>query len=122
MAKKIDVSKNMDIVNIETEKKDIKISKSQKVNGEIVQFGSDNMYPSRISALIEQSQTASACASIYAKFISTPFADSVVGQTVIGYTPTGKQYTMTSLAKEIAESLAKFSGAYVLIAKNLAGK
>lgn len=112
----------MDIVNIETEKKDIRISKSQKVNGEIVQFGSDNMYPSRIASLIEQSQTASACANIFAKFIATPFEDSVVGQTVIGYTPTGKQYTMTKLVKEIAESISKFSGAYVLVAKNLAGE
>ena len=43
----------MDIVNIEIEKKDIKISKSQKVDGEIVQYGSDNLYPSRIASLIE---------------------------------------------------------------------
>ena len=112
----------MDIVNIETEKKDIKISKSQKVNGEIVQFGSDNMYPARIASLIEQSQTASACSSIFAKFIATPFTDSVVGQTIIGYTPTGKVYTMTKLVKEISESLAKYSGAYVLVSKNLAGE
>ena len=111
----------MDIVNIETEKKDIKISKSQKVNGEIVQYGSDNMYPSRIASLIEQSQTASACANIFAKFIATPFEDSTVGKTVIGYTPTGKQYTMTTLVKEIALSLSKYSGAYILVSKNLAG-
>ena len=111
----------MDIVNIETEKKDIKISKSQKVNGEIVQYGSDNAYPSRIASLIEQSQTASACANIFSKFIATPFVDGAVGATVIGYTPTGKQYSLATLVKEIAVSLAKYSGAYVLVSKNLAG-
>lgn len=112
----------MEVYNIEVPKKEIKISRSQKVNGDIVMYGADNHYPSRMQALIEQSQTASACANVYSKFIATSFVNENVGKTVIGHTVTGKRYTLNTLVKEIANSISKFNGAYILVNKNLLGE
>lgn len=110
------------IKSLEIDRKRIKVSRSQYVDGDIIVYGQDNTYPNDMDSLILQSQTAKACSQAYAKFLATGFVDENIGKTVVSYTTSGKKYTLKDLLKGIAISLSKFNGAYVLVNKNLAGE
>ncbi|MCQ2608771.1 MAG: hypothetical protein MJ197_08810 [Bacteroidales bacterium] len=107
----------MNFRNIDTPINKIAISRSQLTDGKIVKYGDDNNYPTIIASLIDNSQTAKACSNILSQFIASGFV-AEIGKTEVGKTFTGKAYTLNQLSQDIASSLSRFGGAFILCKKN----
>lgn len=102
--------------------KSIKISKAQSIKDNIVFYGDDNHYPIRYESLIDDSETAQLCVKTKTKFLATPFEDDAIGNTPVGRTWINRVYTLNQFVREIAASLSKNNGAYILVVRNLAGE
>lgn len=103
---------------LETEKKNIRVGKSQYLKDNIVFYGNDNKYPNILEALIDGSQTANICVNTFANFLSTGFVNKDLDTIEVGRTVTNKKYILKALVRDIAKSLAKFNGAYVAVTKD----
>lgn len=107
----------MRLLNKEIEKRlTVKLNKSIKTNDVtgIMDYGKFNDYPQVIEKLIFGSQTAKACANIYAKFIGgNGFENEAIGKIEVGVDNKGKPITLDNIRRQIADSLAKFNGAYI---------
>lgn len=106
---------------VDTPKNDILLTRSQLTKDKIVAYGDNNLYPSIISSLIENSQTAKASSNILASFIASGFVEEI-GKTEVGKTFTGRAYTLNQLTRDIAQSIARFGGAFVMVKKSLENK
>ena len=104
------------------ERKSIKISTSQSVKDNIVFYGDDNMYPTNMQTLIDSSETATLCVNTETKFLSTPFTDEKIGGLVYGKDWLNRKYTLDRVKRDIANSMSKFNGAYVMVTRDLDGK
>lgn len=111
----------MRTIDIDTEKNTINLTRSQIADGKIVSYGKNNDYPTIIASLIENSQTAKASTNILASFIASGFVNEI-GKVEVGKTFTGKAYTLNQLTRDIAQSLARFGGAFVMVKKSLENK
>lgn len=103
------------------EAKSIKISTSQYVKDNIVYNGNDNKYPMNMEYLIDKSETATLCVGTESKFLSTPFVDGSIGSKKYGLNWISMPYTLDMIKYDIAYSLAKFNGAYIMVTRNLNG-
>lgn len=108
--------------DIELNRKQIRISTSQSIKDGIVFYGDDNLYPSNILSLIDGSETATLCASTFAKFISTDFTNPEIGKMSYGKDWLNRKYTLDNIKHDIARSISKFNGAYLLVNRDLEGK
>lgn len=104
------------------EAKSIKISTSQYVKDNIVYNGNDNKYPMNMEYLIDKSETATLCVGTESKFLSTPFVNKEIGKMQYGLNWVNRPYTLDIIKYDIAYSLAKFNGAYIMVTRNLEGK
>lgn len=116
----------MRLLNKEIEKR-ITVKLDKNIRGDnvsgIMTYGSDNDYPQVIEKLIYGSQTAKACANIYAKFIGGEgFNNAAIGQIKVGIDNKGKPITLDNIRRQIATSLAKFNGVYVHCNQNIEGE
>jgi hypothetical protein len=116
----------MKLLNSEIDKRlTVKLNKSIKtdtVSG-IMTYGAENDYPQIIEKLIFGSQTAKACANIYAKFIGGEgFENEAIGKELVGFDNKGKPITLDSLRRHIAESISKFNGSFVHCNVNIGGE
>lgn len=109
-------------IQFENNLKTITISRDQSVRGNIVFYGDDNLYPNIMGSLIDSSQTAGICVKTLTDFLATPFVDDRMGTVEVGRTITNKKYTLNQFKRDIANSLAKFNGAYISVTKNLRGE
>lgn len=107
--------------NFEIPKKEIVISKAQSVGRNIVNFGSDNLYPSHMESLIDSSETASLCVKTETKFLATGFANGSLDNKVIGRNWMNNDYYLSDLLYDIAYSISKFRGAYLSVTRDLKG-
>ncbi len=87
---------------------------------EIMNFGEDNMYPSRMERLINGSITAKQCATMYARFLTGQgFLDNSLNDVIIGKDLTGyKDLTALDVLTAISNQLAYHSGVWVHRALN----
>lgn len=108
----------MNLFDIDTPRHIILQGKNQITEGKYVKYGDNDDYPSIIASLIENSQTAKSSARILSQFIASGFVEEGIGKTEVGKTFTGRSYTLNKMVSEIASSISKFGGAYVLTRKN----
>lgn len=91
------------------------------VSSGIMLFGENNDYPQIIEKLIYGSQTAKACAKIYAQFIAgSSFSNPEIGKIIVGKDNKGKPISLDRVRREIAQSIAFFNGFYIHTNINLA--
>lgn len=107
--------------DIELDKKQIKISTGQSVKGNIVYYGNDNQYPSNMESIMDGSETAMLCIATETKFTSTDFTNPEIGKLSYGRNWFNRPYTLNQIKREIAESMAKFNGAYLMVNRDLKG-
>ncbi len=116
----------MKLLNKEIEKRVVvRLNRSITTNGVsgIMSFGAENDYPQIIEKLIYGSQTAKACANIYAKFIGgAGFENEEIGKIHVGVDKKGKLVTLDKMRRDAAKSLAMFNGAYIHCNENLEKK
>lgn len=87
--------------------------KPHKVN-EIMQYGADNNYPTRMERIIDASITARSAANMYARFLKGDgFEDESLNDVVVGVDEFSKNVTARKLLSQIAGSISKFNGFYV---------
>lgn len=93
---------------------------SDNKNRGIVMYGSDNAYPQNFEKLILSSQTAKACMRIMSNFIAGDgFADSEIGNVIVGYDNNFNKITLDRARYMIATSLAMYNGVYIHCNKNM---
>ena len=113
----------MKLLNSEIEKRVIvKLDRSITTKGTsgIMQFGSNNDYPQTIEKLIMNSQTAKACANIYARFIGgLGFSNPEIGKIPVGIDERGRRITLDKMRRDAAVSLSLFNGAFIHCNQNL---
>lgn len=108
----------MKLINKELDKRlSIKLSHTIKdvdngVNG-IMYFGENNDYPQIMEKIINGSVTAKACANTYAKFLAGLGFESDINKIVVGTDSRGKDITMQSLLRSVAQSISKNCGSYI---------
>ena len=91
--------------------------------GGIMKFGADNLYPQTIENIISSSLTASACAIIYARFLTgMGFVDEQINKTIIGRDQRGKDVTVLQLLRQVASSLSRNNGFYIHVNKDADNK
>ena len=87
--------------------------KPHKVD-EIMQYGADNNYPTRMERIIDASITARSAANMYARFLKgNGFEDESLNDVVVGKDEFNKVITARKLLSQIAVSISKFNGFYV---------
>ena len=87
--------------------------KYHKVN-EVIQYGDDNAYPTRMERITNASITAKSSADMMARFLSGKgFVDTALNDIVIGKDQFFRPVTTYKLLSQIAASLAKFQGFWV---------
>jgi hypothetical protein len=111
----------------DTEKRlPIKLDKSMAGDdslGGIMTFGSDNLYPQTIEALIAGSPTAKACSGMYARFLTGfGFQNEAINDVVVGKDERGKDITLLQLLRAVAQSASKNKGFYIHVNKTLENK
>lgn len=89
---------------------------------DIYRNGADNMYPTRIERVINQSVTAAQCRKLYAKFISgRGFEAEDLDSYVFGFDMAG-EITGLKLLRKMAESIASHGGVFLHLNFNLLGE
>jgi hypothetical protein len=99
----------------------IRLNKAIKADGAngVMLFGEQNDYPQLIERLVNGSVTAKAAANIYAKFLTGQgFTNETINKVVVGRDARGKDITMLSLLRQVADSCAIFNGFYIKRAVN----
>lgn len=83
------------------------------VNG-VMKFGEHNDYPQIIERLVNGSVTSKSAADIYARFlIGQGFEDSSINNIVIGEDNRGKEITILSMLRQVAQSISFNNGFYI---------
>lgn len=86
-------------------------------------FGEDNDYPQVMEMAINGSVTAKAAAGIYSKFLAGDgFVNEEINSEVVGKDQRGKDITVMSLLRQIADSCSMNNGFYVHANRNLSGE
>lgn len=93
--------------------------KSDGVNG-IMTYGEDNDYPQKIERIINNSITAKASASIYAKFLTGSGFNANINNIVIGYDYRGQKITIRKLLSQVSHSISYYNGVFLHLNFNLA--
>lgn len=109
----------MRLVKNEIDKRvDVRLDKSIKSDGNnnlgIMKFGENNDYPQIIERLVNGSITAKSISNIYSKFLTGKgFENEEINNQVIGVDSRGKSITISSLLRQVADSIAMFNGCYI---------
>lgn len=82
---------------------------------EVMNYGDDNMYPTRMERLINGSVTAKQCANMYSRFLTGGgFVDASLNDIVVGKDITGyKDITAVDLLTSISNQLAYYGGVWI---------
>lgn len=112
----------IEVFDIDSPKRTIKVSTAQQVKDNIVYYGQDNMYPTNMESLIDGSETATLCVGTESRFLSTPFTDENIGGLVYGRNWINRPYTLDQVKYDISNSMARYNGAYVMVTRDLEGK
>lgn len=93
----------------------VKLDKSIRGDAKgIMTFGKYNNYPQVIERIINSSVSAKSAARIYSKFLAGGgFEQSQINNIAIGKDVKGKEITILSLLRSIAESFSFFNGTYI---------
>lgn len=104
----------------------IKLDKSMGVDenlGGIMRFGADNLYPQTVENIIASSQTGTACAKMYARFLTgMGFENEAINSVVVGVDERGKNITLLQLLRQSAASVSKNRGFYIHVNRTMDGK
>lgn len=96
--------------------------KSSGVNG-YMKFGTNNDYPQIIERLVNSSITAKSVSNIYSKFLSgSGFETEKLNMLVVGKDSKGKNITLLSLLRQVADSISVNNGSYIHVNVNLNGE